>query len=123
MEPIKIDITLTPSDDMKALIEKLAQSFAGIVAKPGAQPTPRPAAEEPAPAQPVIITRPVTAPAPAVRDVTQDELFRVVATVKDKAGKEAVKKVFTDFGINYSRDCAPERRGELVDKLNALLHA
>lgn len=133
MEPIKINIELTASDSLKELVRTLAETLSGIQVHPTStasigEEASKAGKQEDIPA--VLESKQAAAavpaepqPASAPRDVTQSELFDCVADIKNKVGKGAVKALFAEFGIQYSRECPAERRWELVDRLNALSHA
>lgn len=92
-------------------------------AKPAEKPVeePKPETEQSPVREEKAAPAPQQAPAaPAQKEISDADLRLAVKAAKDKVGTDGVKALFHEFEIPNSSACPPERRSELMDRLNKL---
>ena len=77
-------------------------------------------AQSPTPAEKAAPAPQQAPAAPEQKEISDADLRLAVKAAKDKVGTDGVKALFHEFEIPNSSACPPERRSELMDRLNKL---
>ena len=125
---INLDMSQRMMDFLRLFAPDMPQDvYDGTRATRPAKPAEKPV-EEPKPEtvqSPIPAEKAAPAPhqapaAPVQKEISDADLRLAVKAAKDKVGTDGVKALFHEFEIPNSSACPPERRSELMDRLNKL---